>query len=72
MYGDSAEEYKRGEFSNAADTIKQIAACYNNLYFIDGIKFIPKNAAYYRYGYLHPNDKGFELYANALTKEYIK
>lgn len=69
---DNNEIHKLGSFSVVADTLKQIADCRNNLCFIDGFGFIPKDTVYYRDSYLHPNDEGFELYANALIKELHK
>ena len=69
---DHNEIHKLGKFSVIADTLKQIADCRNNLCFIDGFGFIPKDTVYYRDGYLHPNDEGFELYTDALIKELHK
>ena len=66
---DYNEIHKLGKFSVIADTLKQIADCRNNLCFIDGFGFIPKDTVYYRDGYLHPNDEGFELYTDALINE---
>ncbi len=69
---DHNEIHKLGSFSVIADTLKQIADCLNNTYFINGFGFIPKDTVYYRDGYLHPNDEGFGLYADALIKELAK
>ncbi len=41
------------------------------IHFINDFYFIPHNKKYYRDGYLHPNDKGFEFYAKELA-EYFK
>lgn len=35
---------------------------------VDGINFVPSNEEFWWDGYLHPNEKGFELYAEALEK----
>ena len=69
---DINEKRKLGKFSVVADMLKDIAKKRKNVFFIDGIDFIPKNKSYYRDGYLHPNDKGFNLYADALIKEINK
>ena len=63
---DSGERRVFGDFSKVADTLKDIAAQYKNISFIDGIDFIPKNTEYYHDSYLHPNDRGFDKYADAL------
>ena len=69
---DNNEVHKLGSFSVIADTLKQIADCWKNLHFIDGIDFIPKDTAYYRDGYLHPNEEGFEFFTDALINELDK
>ncbi len=66
---DSAEKHELGDFSRVADTIYKISTQHPNIHFIDGIKFIPKDTAYYRDSYLHPNDKGFNFYIKALSTE---
>lgn len=63
---DSAEKRKFGDFSKIADYLEQISQKYKSVIFIDGIDFIPRDSLYYRDGYLHPNDKGFEFYATNL------
>ena len=66
---DHNEKHKLGSFSTIANTLKQISNDCKDLYFIDGIDFIPKDRTYYRDGYLHPNENGFKLYADALLNE---
>lgn len=69
---DSAERHSLGDFSRVADTIYKISTQHPNIHFIDGIKFIPQNAEYYRDLYLHPNDKGFDFYIKSLASELKK
>lgn len=69
---DLNENHQLGSFSVIAKTLKQIANCHKNIRYINGIDFIPKATAYYRDGYLHPNDEGFKLYFDALIKELKK
>lgn len=66
---DSAEKHELGDFSKVADTIYKISAQHTDIHFIDGINFIPKDMAYYRDSYLHPNDKGFDFYIKSLSTE---
>ena len=69
---DLNEERKFGSFSKVADCLKSISERHKNIYFIDGIDLIPKKLSYYRDGYLHLNDAGFELYAKGLLREIEK
>ena len=42
------------------------------IHYEDNTDFIPKDSVYFRDGYLHPNDKGFEVYASSLADELKK
>ncbi len=68
---DSGEKRKFGVFSGVAEEIKTISQKNKNIYFVDGIDFVPHNKSYYRDGYLHPNDKGFEFYTEKLLEKII-
>lgn len=64
-----------GDFSDVGKIIKEETADFFNAVFVDCFDFVPHNADYFGDGYLHPNDKGFELYFKALYSkiiEYIK
>lgn len=69
---DCAENHKLGDFSTVADVLHKVSAGYRQLHFIDGIDFVPKDTAFFRDGYLHPNDEGFEKFADALIKNIQK
>lgn len=58
-----------GDFSRVAEEIDSVSQKNDSIYFIDGINIIPHNKLYYRDGYLHPNDKGFDFYAEKLFKK---
>ena len=66
---DFGDIHELGEFSRVAEKIRSVADMHGNVFFIDGTDFIPKDTVYFRDGYLHPNDKGFEVYASSLAAE---
>lgn len=66
---DSETVHTLGEFSRVSEKIEETAAKYGNVFFLDGLDFLPKDTTLYRDGYLHPNDKGFEIYAAALAEK---
>lgn len=68
---DGGEQRKFGDFSQMAQKYRELSDMHKNIHFINGFDFIPHNKKYYRDGYLHPNDKGFEFYAKELA-EYFK
>lgn len=68
---DSSEKRRFGDFSAVAEEIKEISTRNKNVHFIDGIDFIPHDKLYYRDGYLHPNDKGFDSYTERLFGKLI-
>ena len=61
-----------GEFTYVSDTLREIAASYDNITFIEGIDLVPKSAEYYAPDILHPNDAGFYHYAANLYSEIKK
>lgn len=65
---DSSEKRRFGDFSKVAKEINIISNRNKNIHFIDGIDFIPHKKEYYRDGYLHPNDCGFNHYITNLKK----
>ena len=69
---DFEEERPCGEFSSVANILKEQAEKFDNVYFIYGFDFVPKNSSYYTDARLHPNDQGFEHYANNLYQEIKK
>ena len=58
-----------GDFFKVERFIKSVAAEHKNITAITGIDFVPHDEKYYADLRLHPNDKGFEFYADALYKE---
>lgn len=69
---ESNEKRRFGDFWEVAKEIKAISQKNENMHFVDGIDFIPKNALYYRDGRLHPNDKGFDCYTEKLFEKIIE
>lgn len=69
---DCEEQRKFGSFSQIAEMIKKISQKYSNIIFIDGTNFIPKDKKYFRDSYLHPNDEGFDFYAQSVSNEIKK
>lgn len=60
---------EKQSFSDLQAQIKGVAKEFDNLTVIDGLKLIPHYPDYFREDLLHPNDLGFLLYAESLTKE---
>lgn len=58
-----------GDFCKIEQFIKETTADFENITVITGIDFVPHDEKYYSDLYLHPNDNGFEYYAEALYKE---
>lgn len=69
------DEYRPfGCFDNVEKYIKEIVAPMENVVFISGYDFVPKDEDYFADLRLHPNDKGFACYADNLynkIKEHI-
>lgn len=61
-----------GAFSSVADVIKEQTEKFDNVYFIKGFDFVPKDPFYFTDKRLHPNDQGFEHYVNNLLDEMKK
>lgn len=63
-----------GAFMNAEARIKEIADSLDNVIFISGYDFVPKDTRYYADLRLHPRNIGFDEYAKKLIakiKEYV-
>lgn len=61
-----------GAFSGLGEIIQREAAKINNAIYIDAYEYIPDEKEFFGDGYLHPNDKGFELFYKALYKKLCK
>lgn len=61
-----------GEFFRAQEYIKEICEKLENVTVISGFDLVPKDEKYYSDLRLHPNDKGFEFYAENLYNEIKK
>lgn len=68
---DFAEVTRVGEFDNAKEIIKKAAEKHSSIIFIDAYDFVPHSLDLMDDRFVHPNDEGFEHYANALY-EVIK
>ncbi len=63
-----------GKFMQLIEDIKSCTAGLDNVVFIDGFDFVPKDEKYFADLRLHPNDEGFAYYFENLykaIKEYI-
>ncbi len=68
------EKREFGEFGKVEEIIEEIAKDYENIKVISGFDFIPHEEKYFGDLRLHPNDEGFELYAENLyekIREYL-
>ena len=61
-----------GNFFLVRDTIARIISELKNVVFVDAFDFVPKDSAYFADLRLHPNNKGFDFYADALIAEIQK
>ena len=61
-----------GSFLFIKDTIAQVTASLPNVTLIEGFDFVPKDPKYFADLRLHPNDEGFDFYADALIREIKK
>ena len=66
------EDRKFGDFLNVEKNIKMAVENLENIAVISGFDFVPKDEKYYADLRLHPNDLGFEYYAENLYREIIK
>ena len=63
-------EYRRfGDFRKVEQDIKSAVADIENVTVVSGFDFVPKDEKYFADLRLHPNDNGFEYYAENLYKE---
>ena len=69
---DMNEDRKFGDFLNVEKNIKMAVENLENIAVISGFDFVPKGEKYYADLRLHPNDLGFEYYAENLYREIIK
>ena len=60
---------KNESFKKVAEIISDIADKHENITFIDGIDFVPHDSSYYADLRLHPDDGGFDFYADNLIKK---
>ena len=69
---DWREIKKCGEFFNVENSIKEIFGNRENITVISGFELIPHDKSIFGDLILHPNEKGFEHYANNLMKYILK
>lgn len=63
---DISEEKPFGAFSDIERLIRGCVKEYENITLISGIRFVPESEKFYGDLWLHPNDAGFEHYAENL------
>lgn len=68
---DYKERYNCGEFSFVADYIEKTTSELDNVFCLHGVNFVPHKEELYGDLKLHPNDEGFEYFANNVYK-FIK
>lgn len=61
-----------GSFDDLHILMRNILSEFPRVEIIDGRKLVPHTPALFADGYLHPNDVGFEFYANALYEKMSK
>ena len=66
---DMSEEKKFGDFKMVDPLIRNAVKDIENISVIKGFDFVPKEEKYFADLKLHPNDEGFEYYAENLYKE---
>ena len=69
---DYAGERVFGDFFKVEEYIKTVCEKLENVTVISGFDLVPKDEIYYSDLRLHPNDKGFEFYADNLYNEIKK
>ena len=62
-------EVKFGDFSKVEQDIRNAVMDIENITVISGFDFVPKDEKYFADLRLHPNDDGFECYAESLYNE---
>ncbi len=68
-----ADPEKAYPFSYTEEYLRKISDDIQGMYVINGFNFVPHDPELFSDRYVHPNDRGFEYYANALLeklKEY--
>jgi len=63
---------KVGDFTYTHKYIDDVANSLDNVIHINALEFLPQDTSLFSDLFLHPNDKGFEYYANALYREIKK
>lgn len=66
---DMNEERVFGAFEDVEKTIRECVKGIGNITVISGFDFVPKDEKYFADFRLHPNDDGFEYYAENLYNE---
>ncbi len=61
---DYKDQHNCGEFSYVADYIKEVTAKLDNVCCLNGFDFVPHQESLFGDLRLHPNDEGFEYFAN--------
>ena len=69
---DYAQSRQGWDFSEVEKTIYEMAEKHDNITPIRGFGFIPHSEIYFSDLYLHPNDDGFNEYADSLISEIKK
>ena len=64
-----ANPAKAGEFCVIGDFIKAVAATLPNVTVIDCLEFVPADLTCFSPDGVHPNDKGFDFYANGVIEK---
>lgn len=63
------EERPFGAFENVSETIRELAADFQNVFVIEGFDFVPHEERFFADLALHPNDEGFGYYYENLSKQ---
>ena len=67
------QEYREyGQFEDVINDMQEAVRGLENVYFIKGIDFVPKDENYFADLRLHPNDEGFDYYFKGLNAEIQK
>ena len=66
---DLKKEKAFGDFMDVAKEIERIVEPLSNVIFIDAFDCVPEDESLFADRYLHPNDAGFEKYAESLVKK---
>lgn len=69
---DKTESDIFGDFTGLSEIIQREAANIVNVKYVNAYDYIPEGEEFFGDGYLHPSDKGFEYFYNALYKEICK